>query len=95
MGPMLCGCSGGEYLDERNDGGASIGDITIPALAFVDDIVNMETEISKVHMAHGSTVLFSEVKNQPLVEKKCVAMCVNDSGTKGIPLTSRYWRLIF
>ena len=50
MVPMLCGGSVGEYLDERNDG-ASIGEVTIPALAFVDDIVNMETESVRFHMA--------------------------------------------
>ena len=47
-GPSLCCSSLGECLDIY-EGGAQIGSVQIPALAFVDDINSMATSIRDVH----------------------------------------------
>ena len=78
MGPPLCSSSLGECLDEHDGGGATIGNVSIPALAFDDDMNSLETKIRRVHSSHETTIWFSEKKNQPLNEDKCCILCVND-----------------
>ena len=87
LGPTLCGGSLGECLDLLDEGnGASIGNVSIPALAFVDDMNCMETKVNKIHRAHEKTVWFAEKKDQPLNEEKCEIMCVNSSDGDVVPV---------
>ena len=89
LGPTLCGCSLGECLDVlEGEGGASIGAVTIPALAFVDDMNTMNTNVRDVHTSHDKTVWFSKRKNQPLNEDKCEILCVNSSEGDVVPTLS-------
>ena len=85
IGPTLCGASLGECLDLHEGGGASIGIVSIPALAFVDDINSMETSVRNVHSSHEKTVWFSEKKNQPLNDEKCEILCINSSPGDVVP----------
>ena len=84
-GPSLCCSSLGECLDIY-EGGAQIGSVQIPALAFVDDINTMATSIRDVHESHDKTVWFSERKNQPLHEGKCEVICINASLGDAVPV---------
>ena len=89
LGPTLCGCSLGECLDLlEGEGGASIGAVTIPALAFVDDMNTINTKVRDVHSSHEKTVWFSTKKNQPLNEEKCEILCVNSSEGDVVPTIS-------
>ncbi len=76
LGPALCSASLGEVLDEL-EGGASIGDMNIPALLFVDDLNSTQTDIRRVHSSHNTVVHFSQKKNQPLNKGKCCVLPVN------------------
>ena len=89
LGPTLCGCSLGECLDLlEGKGGATIGNVSIPALAFVDDMNTLNTKVSDVHSSHENTLWFSKKKNQPLNGDKCEIMCVNSSDGDVVPTIS-------
>ena len=84
-GPSLCCSSLGEVLDLHRGGGVPVGSVSVPTLAFVDDINNLQTKISEVHSAHEKTIWFSKRKNQPLNKGKCEVMCVNTAPGDAVP----------
>ena len=49
---MLCGAQVGDFCNERQDGGVSIGKVTFSSLAFVDDIANANHKVMGVHNSH-------------------------------------------
>ena len=66
IGPLLCSASIAEFCEECGPGGAGIGKTTIRTLAFVDDIININSDVVDVLSSHERIKCFSEKKNLPL-----------------------------
>ena len=56
QGPCLCRTSTGEYPVFNNESGIIIQDLKIGPLAFVDDLIDMDTSIVDAYKAHKKAV---------------------------------------
>ena len=76
--PPMCSASVAECCNEQKRGGASIGAFTLKSLAFMDDLLGINTTIRDVHTSHNQVTFFSKKKKAPLNEDKCICLIVND-----------------
>ena len=79
IGLLLCSASIADFCEERGDGGAVMGNMTIRSLAFVVDIINTNSNVSDVLLSHESIKLFSKKRNLPLSPSKCFILGINCS----------------
>ena len=84
--PPLCSASVAECCDEHKTGGASIGSLVIRSLAFMDDLMDLNTTVRDSHSAHNDVTFFSKKKNMPLNEDKCICMAVNNKHPHPTPV---------
>ena len=84
--PPICSVSVGECCQELVKGGASIGSYTIKSLAFVDDIMGINTTIDDVHHSHDTICFFSSKKKMPLNETKCNILTINNKSPHAVPV---------
>ena len=75
--PPMCSASVAECCEEHTVGGASIGTLHIKSLAFMDDLLDLNTTVSDVAQAHMEVDFFSKKKKMPLNESKCILMIIN------------------
>ena len=71
IGPLLCSTTIAGFCEEHGAGGAVIEDTTIRSLAFVDDIVNTNSNVSDILLSHERINLFPKKKNLPLSTTMC------------------------
>ena len=62
LGPILSSASVAECCDELVSGGASIGELIIRILAFVDDLLGLNHNHKDVHEFHDLITAFSDKK---------------------------------
>jgi hypothetical protein len=86
--PPICSASIAECCEEHKTGGASIGQLRIQSLAFMDDLMDMNTTVSDVHASHEETKFFSKKKKMPLNEDKCVVLAINSKHPHPMPVLS-------
>ena len=75
--PPMCSASVAECCEEHENGGASIGSLHIKSLAFMDDLLNLNTAVRDVHGCHEEVVFYSKKKKMPVNEDKCIVMIIN------------------
>ena len=76
-GAKLCCASTAEICDEDVCGGASVGDLTIHSLLYVDDCSRFNTDIVDTEQAHQKFMEFSTRKRAPLNAEKCGNLTIN------------------
>ena len=86
--PPLCSASVAESCSEHTSGGASIGQLRIQSLAFMDDLMDTNTTVADVQTAHEETKFFSKKKKMPLNEDKCIVLAVNSRHPHPMPVLS-------
>ena len=86
LGPILSSASVAECCDELVTGGASIGELIIRILAFVDDLLGLNHNHKDVHKSHALIVAFSDKKWMGLNEEKCVVLPVNVPDSMAVPV---------
>ena len=84
--PPICSVSVGECCEEINQGGVSIGSAIIRSLAFVDDLMGLNTNLLDVGYSHDKTTFFASKKKMPLNEKKCNGLIVNNKKPYAVPV---------
>ena len=75
--PPMCSASVAECCDEQKRGGATIGSLTLRSLAFMDDLIGMNTVTKDVRDSHDCVTFYSKKKKAPLNEDKCIGMIIN------------------
>ena len=85
LGGILCSSSTAEYCDEKRVGGVSVGDVQIPAIMYVDDTNDVNTNINDTIEAHNNFIRFSARKRLQLNEEKCSILIVNKKQTDSTP----------
>ena len=85
LGPDLCSASTAEASDEKNCGGFCIGEMITKIVTFVDDTVDINTNINETISSHNQQVFFTKKKRQQLNVKKCVIMMQNKRITDSVP----------
>jgi hypothetical protein len=76
-GPKLCCASTAEICDEDNEGGASVGTMSLLSSLYVDDCNRINTDINDTVVNHNKFLFFSKRKRQPFNAEKCVILMVN------------------
>ena len=89
IGPLLWSASIAEFCEEHGAGDAVIGDTSIRSLAFVDDIINTNSNVSDVLLSHECINLFSKKKNLPLSPTKCFILGINCSFVSDLEVTGK------
>jgi hypothetical protein len=84
--PPMCSASIAECCDEHRTGGASIGSLVIRSLAFMDDLMDLNTTVRDSCMAHNEVTFFSKKKKMPLNEDKCICMAINSKHPHPMPV---------
>ena len=82
----LCSASTSEFCDENKEGGMQMGKLNIKSLAYVDDVVNVNTNVEDSNNSHVNFCFFADKKKRPLNEKKCFMLPVNCKKTDPVPL---------
>ena len=82
----LCSATTGEFCDENMEGGMPMGDVTIRNLAYVDDVMLANNNISDANSSHSNFCFFADKKKQPLNEEKCYLLPVNCKPTDALPI---------
>ena len=81
----LCSASTGEFCEENTAGGICIGRI-FRNLAYVDDVILINTTVFDANTSHLNFCFFADKKKQPLNELKCFLLPVNCKKTDPIPV---------
>ena len=89
IGPLLCSASIAEFCEECGPGGAVIGNTTIRTLAFVDNTININSDVIDVLSSHESIKCFSEKKNLPLSPTKCFILAINCSFVPNLEINGK------
>ena len=76
-GPKLCCASTAEICNEDNEGGASVGSMSLLSSLYVDDCNRINTDINDTVVNHNKFLFFSKRKRQPFNAEKCVILMVN------------------
>ena len=79
----ICSVSTGEICDQ--DFGAPIGLLSLRPLAFVDDILKLNTKTDDVRSSHAHTLSFSKLKKLDLNEPKCCGLTVGGKKNTNFP----------
>ena len=82
----LCSATTGEFCDENTEGGMSIGDVIIRNLAYVDDVMLANSNVTDANSSHNKFCFFADKKKQPLNEDKCFLLPVNCRPTDAVPV---------
>ena len=86
LGPILSSASVAECCDEIVSGGASIGELILRIMAFVDDLLGLNHNHTDVHESHALITAFADKKRMGLNEEKCVILPVNVPDGMAIPV---------
>ena len=86
LGPILSSASIAECCDEIVSGGASIGELILRILAFVDDLLGLNHHHKDVHESHAFITAFADKKRMGLNEEKCVILPVNVPDSMAVPV---------
>ena len=86
LGPILSSASVAECCDEIVSGGASIGELMLRILAFVDDLLGLNHYHKDVHESHECITAFADKKRMGLNEDKCVILPVNVPDSMAVPV---------
>ena len=82
----ICSVSTAEICDV--DSSTPIGMLSLPPLAFVDDIAKLNVTENEVRSSHARTVSFSKLKKLEVNETKCYGLAIN--GKKHPPFPALY-----
>jgi hypothetical protein len=85
LGPDLCSASTAEASDEKKCGGFCVGEMITKLVTFVDDTMDINTNINDTISSHNQQVFFTKKKRQELNVKKCVIMMQNRRITDSVP----------
>ena len=82
LASSICSVSTGEIcLNE----GTSVGLLSLPPLAFVDDIVTLNIKDRDVMSSHAHTLGFGKLKKLEINETKCYGLLVNGKKSEKFP----------
>ena len=78
-GTCLCSTSTGEYPVFNNESGIIIQDLKIGPLAFIDDLIDINTSIGDVYKAYKKAAQFARLKKSVFNADNCEGLVVNCS----------------
>ena len=85
LGPDLCSASTAEASDEKDCGGCCVGEMLTKIVTFVDDTMDINTNINDTVSSHNQLIFFTKKKRQEMNVKKCVIMMQNRKVTDSVP----------
>ncbi len=75
LGSALCSSSTGEYCGINT--GVEVGNMTVSSLLYVDDVIDLSSNVKDRERYHEHAVIFSRQNNLSLSGTKCYGMAMN------------------